>query len=68
MDLPTALQLAATIGLHMPQPITIFAIEAQSVLEFDENLTPAVAAAVPLAVAAILAFLGEATDAVRTHA
>lgn len=61
MNLPTALQLASTMGLHIPATITIFAIEAQDTLEFGELLTPAVAAAVPLAVAAILRLVGQAS-------
>ena len=69
MNLPTELQLAATMGLHVPQTITIFAIEARSIMDFDDRLTPAVAAAVPLAVAAVLEFVGQAstTDALRAR-
>ena len=54
VNLPTALQLAATMGLHVPEHITIIAIEAENTLDFDEHLTPAVAAAVPAAIQAVL--------------
>jgi hydrogenase maturation protease len=57
MTLPTALRLASTLGLHMPQTIIIIAIEAESTMDLGENLTPAVAAAVPQAANAVLACL-----------
>jgi hydrogenase maturation protease len=59
VTLPTALDLAATMGLKMPHDICIIAIEAANVLDFAEEMTPAVAAAVPAAVAAVLACLAE---------
>jgi hydrogenase maturation protease len=55
VNLPTALKLAATMGLVMPQQITIIAVAAQNVLELGEALSPAVAAAVPAAVERVLA-------------
>ncbi len=53
VNLPTALRLATHMGLKMPE-ITIVAVEAANVLDFGEQLTPAVAAAVPAAVEAVL--------------
>jgi len=57
VNLPTALRLAAAMGLGAPQDIAIFAVEAENVLEFDEQCTPAVAAALPRVVEAVLAEL-----------
>jgi len=59
--LATALQLALAMGLKVPAKITIIAVEAGYVLDFDEHLTPAVAAAVPVAAEAVLDCLKEAT-------
>jgi hydrogenase maturation protease len=55
VNLPTALRLAAAMGLKMPADIAIFAVEAERVLDFSEECTPAVAAAVPDVVEAVLA-------------
>ncbi len=57
VDLPTALRLATEMGLKMPQDLTILAITAENVLDFSEELSPAVAAAVPAAVQAVLEHL-----------
>lgn len=57
VNLPTALNLAARLGLRVPHDITILAIVAHDVLDFREDLSPAVAAAVPVAVDAILDLL-----------
>jgi hydrogenase maturation protease len=46
-SLITALDMAQNIGLEIPTEITIFAIEVQNILEFGEELTPHVAAALP---------------------
>jgi hydrogenase maturation protease len=54
IDLPAALALGRELGYPMPAEVTIFAIEAESVLEFRHEMTPAVAAAVEPAVAAVL--------------
>lgn len=50
----TALQMGHEIGLKLPKEIIIFAIEAERVLDFGEELTPAVAAAIPTATTAVL--------------
>jgi hydrogenase maturation protease len=61
IDLPRALALGRSLGLPMPSTVRIVAIEAESVLEFRESMTPAVAAAVKPAVAAVLEEVGEAS-------
>jgi hydrogenase maturation protease len=55
VSLPTALQLAADMGLKVPARIEVFAVEAERVLDFSEECTPAVTAALPQVVAAVLA-------------
>jgi hydrogenase maturation protease len=54
IDLPRALALGRSIGLLMPSVVRVVAIEAESVLEFRESMTPAVAAAVEPAAAAVI--------------
>jgi hydrogenase maturation protease len=58
IDLPRALELGRSLGLEMPSRVRVVAIEAESVLEFRHDLTPAVAAALEPAVEAVLAELG----------
>ncbi len=60
VSLLTALQIAANIGANVPLKIDVVAIEAQNVYDFSEALTPAVAAAVPVAVEQVLLLLQEA--------
>lgn len=52
--LASALELGAQLGMNMPKQIVIFGIEAADVDTFGEQLTPAVAAAVPGAVDLVL--------------
>lgn len=56
MNLPTALQLGRHAGLHLPgvEDVRIIAIEADDVMNFGEELTPEVEAAIPPAVEAVL--------------
>jgi hydrogenase maturation protease len=54
IDLPRALALGRQLGYPMPADVRVVAIEAASVLEFREDMTPAVAAAVEPAVEAVL--------------
>jgi hydrogenase maturation protease len=58
IDLPRALELGRALGLAMPPRVRVVAIEAASVLEFRHDMTPAVAAALEPAVAAVLDELG----------
>ena len=59
MTLPTALALGRQAGLQLPEDeaILLVGIEADDILNFGETCTPAVAAAVPRAVADVLAVL-----------
>ncbi len=59
MALPTALALGRRMGMRLPrdEDLTIIAIEVADVLNFSERCTPAVAAAIPRAVEAVLAEL-----------
>jgi hydrogenase maturation protease len=54
IDLPRALALGRSLGLPMPGVVRVVAIEAESVHEFKELMTPAVEAAIEPAVAAVL--------------
>lgn len=56
VNLPTALALGRQAGAHLPpdENILLIGIEAEDVLTFDENLTPAVESAIPIAVEAVL--------------
>jgi len=56
--LHTALQVGRTMGAALPDDITIIAIEAQNVYDFSEELSPAVANAVPQAVKLVIEQLG----------
>ncbi len=63
VDLPTALRLGAEMGLPMPRELAIVGVEAERVLDFSDDCTPAVAASLPEAAAAVLAELGSAQEA-----
>ncbi len=54
LSLPAALRLGAELGLQMPH-VAIVAVTARDVSGFSEELSPAVAAAVPHAVETVLA-------------
>ena len=43
--LDTALEVGRQVGYDMPEEVIVFAIEAEDVETFGEELTPAVAAA-----------------------
>ncbi len=53
-SLMTALEAGRQMGLDLPAEITIVAVEASALHEFSEELSPAVAAAVPALVQAVL--------------
>ena len=61
MNLPTALQLGRQSGAHLPrdEQIVLIGIEAEDVLTFSEECTPAVAEAIPRAVEKVLSVLDE---------
>jgi hydrogenase maturation protease len=52
-----ALQVGRSMGAHLPQKITIVAVEAVNIYEFSEELTPPIAAAVSVAVQKVLELL-----------
>jgi hydrogenase maturation protease len=52
-SLTDALQMGRSLGAHLPVDISIVAIESQKVYEFSEDMTPAVANAVPAALKVI---------------
>lgn len=55
--LHTALQVGRAMGATLPTDILIVAVEAQNVYDFSEELSPAVASAVPQAVEWIIRHL-----------
>jgi hydrogenase maturation protease len=56
-SLVTALDLGKKLGFAMPSEISIYAIEVSNIMDFNDELTPEVAAAVPITVSAVLAEL-----------
>lgn len=58
-SLMTALKTAESLGAAIPRRVDVVAIEAQNVYDFSEELTPPVAAAVPVAVDHVLKLLEE---------
>ena len=56
-SLVTALKTGRRMGLSLPTEIRVVAIEAKQVYDFSEELSPAVAAAVPIAAQAVLDIL-----------
>jgi hydrogenase maturation protease len=56
-SLQKALQVGRTMGVDLPEEITIIGIETNSVFDFSEELTPALAAAVPQTVQTVLDIL-----------
>lgn len=56
--LVTALDAGRKMGLHLPDEVVIYAIEVENVIDFSDEPTTAVAAAIPGAVTAVLKELG----------
>lgn len=54
IDFTTALEFGKKLGLHLPQEIVIFAIEASDVSTFSEECTPEVKSAIPACVEMVL--------------
>jgi hydrogenase maturation protease len=52
--LVTALAAGRKIGLQLPSELVIFAVEVENTSDFSDTPTPAVAAAIPRATAAVL--------------
>jgi hydrogenase maturation protease len=57
MDLTTALDLGRELGLSLPPTVNLLVAEAKDLETFGEALTPELAAALPLAVARVLAWV-----------
>ena len=55
--LVNALDSGKKLGLHLPKEVVIFAIEVENVIEFGDEPTTSVSAAIPGAVTAVLAEL-----------
>jgi len=53
-SLQNALEVGRTMGIRLPERIIVVGIEAQNVYDFSEELSPEVAAAVPLATETVL--------------
>jgi hydrogenase maturation protease len=58
-SLQTALRVGRTLGAHLPGEVLIVGVEAQSVYDFSEILSPPVAEAVPVAARLVLELLEE---------
>ena len=58
-SLQTALALGRQMGAELPGEVQVVAVEADRVFDFSNELTPAVAAAIPEATEAVLALLPE---------
>ena len=60
-SLPTALALGRQAGMHLPpdEAVALVAIEAADILNFGEQLTPEVEAAIPRAVRLVLEILDD---------
>ena len=56
-SLQTALRVGRLMGAELPTEVLIVGIEAERVYDFSETLSPAVAAAVPIATRAVLELL-----------
>jgi len=68
INLAGALAIADQLQLPMPAEVVVLAVEADDVTTFREELSPAVAAALPAAVAAALDVLAEPLAPPPTHA
>ena len=58
IDLPRALAMGRALGMPMPAEVRVVAIEAERVLEFRLDRTPAVEAAIEPATLAVLDEIG----------
>jgi hydrogenase maturation protease len=53
-SLVTALDAGIEIGLHLPTEFSIYAVDVENILDFSNEPTPAVAAAIPKVTALVL--------------
>lgn len=56
-SLQTAIGLGVAMGARLPEEIYVVAVEAERIYDFSEELTPAVEAAIPLAIKAVTEIL-----------
>ena len=63
-SLLTALETGRRMGLALPREVQVVAVEAAQVYEFSEELSPAVASAVPIAAQAVLEIVAEEKEPV----
>lgn len=56
-SLVTALDAGIEMGMKLPLDVTIFAVEVENILDFSEQPTPAVAAAIPKVTEMVLEIL-----------
>ena len=61
-SLQTALALGRQMGAALPDEVRVVAVEANRVFDFSDELTPAVAAAIPKATEAVLALLQQPAE------
>jgi hydrogenase maturation protease len=54
VNLPSALEIAGSLGMKVPDPIVIVAVEAKEIYTFGADMTPGVADAVPKATEMVL--------------
>jgi len=57
INLPTAMALGIQLGINMPSNIDVIAAEAADVVTLDENLTPALQAAISPAKSQIIEWI-----------
>lgn len=58
-SLATAIEAGRRMGLQLPADVQIFAIQVENVVDFNEQPTPAVTAAIPRVVQAVVEELGQ---------
>jgi hydrogenase maturation protease len=56
-SLPNAIQVGRSMGAHLPERVTVVGVQAYNLFEFSEELSPAVAEAVPRATQAVIQLL-----------
>ena len=56
-SLVTALDAGKELGMKLPDDVIIFAVEVENILDFSEQSTPAVAAAIPKVTEMVLEIL-----------
>jgi hydrogenase maturation protease len=60
--LQSAIELGKTLGAHLPEKITVIAVEVHNDYEFSESISPPVAAAIPQAAQMVVQELNHQAD------